>query len=315
MGSYYVACSLSGLSITDDDPMYIQLMIDNRVKHHKVMKHYNATVGDEEGDEGLVGEKGCRVSNEGFYADFIPFGFPILGEYADCGLIDEVDYQSREVKLLEDYFGMKLSAIIECAEDDRWIKYGEDEDNDRWKVDINQSKIELLKALSITYYHKDVYDEFSKIQLKNKFDKDDLERNITRTTNFVKQHNGSVNIKDHPRYQKMYDMLADDETDHKNTVELDIIIASYLQFSDDHDAYSPFRHGQVDMLKALDLQEEDYGRVATMCTLSYNMGSMYQTLQPSNYASQEDNFSLTRKMNACRNKVIKTINKRNEPYR
>ena len=78
MGSFYATCSISKMTLSNQKTS-IQLLVPRKV--------YN---GD---------DKGLYVSNDGACGKYIPFGFPIHGNYYDYGRIENV-IRDKNVEML-----------------------------------------------------------------------------------------------------------------------------------------------------------------------------------------------------------------------
>lgn len=192
MGSFYTLCSVTNRTIVDGQRMVVQLMLpanrygqDVSIGQTFVNSFLNAAKAKgvdhaiEAWEEATstwksdreLGEKGMRVSNDGAYAEWVPFGPAIHGTYDDCGQIapDANDENSKRMKILEDLLGgIPFDSIMNACTDTRWYTLGivkyKDDDNSYWKVkgldnDTPEWLLVLLKKMSVTYFHESVYNE------------------------------------------------------------------------------------------------------------------------------------------------------------
>jgi len=189
MGSFYVNCSITNKTISDDDDMVIQFMVPSKwgefcgdTSYHELtislflsmvkmkgleeaMKEHEAYLV-EKNDEDSLAPKGLIVSDS-VLSNWVPIGPSIRGKYDDYGNIapsgDEENI--RRIKILETiFYGVPFQSIMQAATDDRWFRYGIKEDDEMWKVkgldkNLSDKAMMLFKNLSVTYIHQPVYDE------------------------------------------------------------------------------------------------------------------------------------------------------------
>lgn len=145
MGSFYVTCSISGMSLTNQKTA-IQLLVPSWKNSLK------------------MSEKGLIVSNEGCQAFYSPFAFPIFGEYYDYGEIDNI-VRDKNVEMLEDFFNLDIKNVINAAGDNKWLTYGEKENDKHFKLktkdDGDIKNIDVLQNLNMTYFRAEVYEFLS----------------------------------------------------------------------------------------------------------------------------------------------------------
>ena len=128
MGSFYSTCSISHMTLTNQRTS-IQILAPN----------YSLS---------LDGDKlGMIVSNDGAQCFFGPFGFPIHGEYSDCGDIDNI-IRDRNVEMIEDFFNLDIDQVLGNIGDDRWYKHGEKE-----KTSIGRLKEKTVGILKIRKFY------------------------------------------------------------------------------------------------------------------------------------------------------------------
>lgn len=190
MGSFYTTCSITGKTICDNQELYVQFLLPSSYVRDEpsigetfkdsflnVVKTKGLDEAIKSFDEATktwgkgkeLSAKGMKVSNDGASSKWVPFGPAIRGYYDDCGwvvpLTDE-DSMNR-VQILENLMGLPFKSILEVARDDRWFTYGMEEDSQHWGVEgvnkeMDEWQLVLCQKLSLTYFHKCVYDEMSK---------------------------------------------------------------------------------------------------------------------------------------------------------
>lgn len=141
MGCSYISDSITDITITEDEEVYMQFITPTWVDNCYSL---------EEQKLGLS-EKGVRVSNNYSLAEFVPFGFPILGDSTDYGMLDNIVY-NKNTELLEEFFNISIDDIFEYATQFRWG--GE-------PIPKEIKNVEILKQLTVTFFKKDHYDYLS----------------------------------------------------------------------------------------------------------------------------------------------------------
>jgi len=308
MGSFYSTCSITDLSIVDGDEMYMQLLLPTWVTNpHSI-----------DGEKIGCGEKGLRVSNEGPLGEWVPFGFPIEGHYADYGDIDGVK-PSRNIQMLEEFFGIPIQSIIACATDDRWYKHSykpmiEDKEKEEykgqwksWTVADNKMKhIGLLKKLTVTYFNKAHYDYLSTNRLGH--DSYSIKERTTRMKTMIellpelekarpksgneKKNITLVDVTDELRkkYEVIKSMKGDDEDFDEMIVDMENYrTGSWWKREWDYKFYIP-SIAKNDMFKLLPISPLDEDEIVKQYVFIINMMELYKVLRPSYYGSQQNNF-------------------------
>lgn len=108
----------------------------------------------------LASSRGLLVSNKGSQMFYAPFGFPILGEYADYGDIDGI-VRDQNVEMLEAYFGKDIDSILQIATqggDQPAPTYDELEQLRGNKYGGILTAEQVLPILTATYFRKEVHD-------------------------------------------------------------------------------------------------------------------------------------------------------------
>ena len=139
MGSFYTTCSVSHMVLTNQKTS-IQLLVPN----------YSTDLKE---------HLGMIVSNDGCQGFFAVFGFPIHGRYYDYGGLEDIQ-RDKNVEMLEDFFNLSIDQIISNVGDDRWHRYSDDKN---WKLigkdggDIKNQEIFL--KLGMTYIRTEVLEQ------------------------------------------------------------------------------------------------------------------------------------------------------------
>ena len=308
MGSFYSTCSISDLCITDGDPMYMQLIIPSWVTNPYSI----------DGEEVDCGEKGLRVSNEAALGEFVPFGFPIEGLYADYGNIDNI-VRNRNIEMLEEFFGISIEDIISCATDDRWYKHSylpcviEEKEEEykgqfkSWTVGDNKMEnIEILKKLTVTYFRQEHYDFLSQktIGTDTYWEKEKDKRLKKMKKSLTDLENARPNADGKPKAQFTKGDITNDIREKykviKNKTTSDeqfdnmIISMENMPYSNwwrdfEYTFYIP-SISRTNMFKLLPLGPQDAEDVQNQFRFITNLGTLYKVLRPSYYGSQDDNF-------------------------
>jgi len=306
MGSFNSTCSISDLSIICGDATYMQLLLPSWVTNPYSI----------DGEKVGCGEKGLRVSNEGPLGEFVPFGFPIEGHYADYGDIDGI-VPTKNTEMLEEFFGISILDIIDCAKDDRWYKHSykpmmvdkTDEEYKgqykSWTIGENKMKnIDILKKLTLTYFKKEHYDFLS-----DKWIGSDSYYEKERNKRFKKMVNilGELDTK-RPTSKKRKVFSLNDITDEHRTkytvirdemddVEFDKMIVEMENHMSERWWKSDWNYtfyipsiSTYDMFKLLPIGSKDVEEVRKQYTFIGNMSTLFKVLRPSYYGSQEDNY-------------------------
>ena len=311
MGSFYATDSITDASIIDGDATYMQLILPTWVPNPYSI----------DGEKNGCGEKGLRVSNDGAMGEFVPFGFPILGRYADYGDIDDIE-RDRNVEMLEKFFNISIENVIACATDDRWYSLGT-KDKD-WAVGENKmDNIDILKKLTVTYFKKEHYD-----YLSSDFHGDDTWWMDESRKRLVKMKEGLkllgeywASNPDNPKkitkeditdialadYRKIFSEDAKDESDDDVRNWLVLMANSRAikgPFGDLNHTFPITSMANTDMYKTLPLGVEDFENVAKQYQFIVNMHSLYKAIRPSYYGSQSSNKVLYTKFHKFSTELI-----------
>lgn len=302
MGSFYSTCSITDLSITDGDQMYMQLILPSWVTNpHSI-----------DGERIGCGEKGLRVSNEGPLGEFVPFGFPIAGHYADYGDIGGI-VKNRNIEMLEEFFGISIEDIISCATDDRWYEHSYkpqkvdktkeeyEGQHESWTVGDNKMKhINILKKLTVTYFRKEHYDFLSKESIASggwsegerskrlqkmikALGELEAKKPKTKTKEFTKK-----DITEELR-NRFKEIFGEDGSDDESIIQLQNHKDKSWWYDFQYTFYIP-SIATTNMFQLLPIGPQDEEQVVKQYTFIMNMSNLYKVLRPSYYGSQEDNY-------------------------
>jgi len=317
MGSFYATCSITDASIIDGDATYMQLILPTWVRNPYSI----------DGEAIGCGEKGLRVSNEGAMAEFVPFGFPILGRYADYGNIDDIE-RDRNIEMLEKFFNVSIEDIIECATDDRWYSYGRGEDVDgdqsSWSVGDNKMEhVDILKQITVTYFKKEHYDYLASDFHSDSYWVGECKKRLVQIKEGLKRLDEHWNSNpDKSTLITKEDITEDQITEYRNIFskeggedESDDEIRNWLvlmansratrgPFSDLTHTFPVPSMATTDMYKILPLGVEDYDNVKAQYHFIVNMHGLYKVLRPSYYGSQSSNKALYTKFHKFSTELI-----------
>lgn len=176
MGHFSYTCHLSGLPITGGTKcVLLPLISKDRVYDASTesLKRFGV---------------GSLISNDGPNLYFNELTFPIFGTYDEYGGLEKIEKDDNTI-VLEKFFNMKISKIVECILDGRKDQFKVDEEDakeDEFGLSASKALLKfkkypnqmLLVRASATWYRRDVYDEVVKQYRlsphKDYFDKLDL---------------------------------------------------------------------------------------------------------------------------------------------
>lgn len=237
--------------------------------------HFNPEVGYD--SRNRYKEKGLICSNEGSLALFSPFGFPIRGKYYDYGKIEDIE-KDKNVKALEEFFGLEIDDILEAASDDRWFSDG--------LKHLNESK----KKENGDVYDKYIlsYNQGFKAGMKNLL--------VLRYLTFMDVR------------EEVYDYLVETSNDDidsgydikgfndfKNSM-INILSKEKNIYGGPMRAYIPSLC-KFNMFELLNLDISFVNDVMDQHKFIHSMNKLYKLLLPSNYGSQEHNYQRINNLN------------------
>jgi hypothetical protein len=95
------------------------------------------------------------TSNHGSQVFYSPFGFPINGEYEDCGRLTNI-IKDTNTNFIEEYFGITIEEIIEYV-------YGRHDNN------LLIKNRDVLRNISLSYYNTEVLEFLQRESKYNEF--------------------------------------------------------------------------------------------------------------------------------------------------
>ena len=265
MGSFYSTCSVSGMTLT-------------RQKTSILLVSPSYSTGYSE-------HRNMVVSNEGCMEFFTPFGFPINGVYYDYGNITDIE-RNGNVRILEDYFGIDIETILENI--GREIPEG-----------IKNSK--TYESLGMTYFRTEVLE-----YLERGWDKIDISSPKKYSfesylSEILKSLSSRNTFMGKDRYEFLRSKLKEKNITEEERDELmdhltkDIGFRTYIPSLTKYDMFKELRIG-------LEFKEE----ICKQYMMIRMLGSrgLNRLLVPSNYGSQEDNWTETYRFNSFVNDLL-----------
>ena len=269
MGSFFLTCSVSHMTLNYQNTS-VQLIIPK----------YDT---EEYSSLSLKEHMRCICSNDGAQEFFSPFGFPIHGKYDDCGELKNIQ-RDKNVEVLEEFFGITIEDIIANAGDDR-------------DVPNDTKNKEIFLKLGKTFFRTDVL-EFMERDWK------DIDLNNPKPhsgNGYLKQFIDAVKsvpsaarldeLKEKVKNKTATEAEEDEFFGGRNTYS--IFSQSYIKSSDNF-----FRLLPIDFDSQLDDIKKQY-------TFIRRFGnSMNRCLLPSDYGSQQDNFTEIYELNEFVNDLL-----------
>jgi len=313
MGSFYGTCSISGMSLTNQNTT-IQLLVPSWR------------------DKVVFDEKGMLCSNSGCQHSYSPFGFPIYGRYDEDSTLDDIK-RDKNVEKLEKFFNLSIDNIINASGDDRWYKHGikEPDSVGDWALptlDGGEIKnVDVLLVMTFTYFRTEVYDFLSTNYVKADYETYTTEHMVSNFRKMVKDlpsvdvdPSVEVGKLDHYSVISTYVLEKYDSLDMSNeeflekarelmtkvnedTVEPDVLerlnTLAYSMVSGDYKTNDFYINSicHYNFLKLLNIDSSFKDEMWKQYTFLWSMGALYKNLFPSNYGSQSDNFRQLRDLN------------------
>lgn len=331
MGSFYATCSITRQTIVDEqelvvqfmlpvhnysrDPEVGQLFVDSFLKVAKTSGLEAAVKSFEEststwGNGYELGQKGLVVSNDGSFADYVPFGPAIRGIYTDCGTIkplDDADTKSK-VSILEQLLGgIPFNSILEAAIDDRWYTLGlnkyEAQGTNDWMLEGITSKlpeafINILKKLNVTYIHAGAYDVLVKEDFSPEYGTVGAKVDYDTKWRMGAVDNAIVALTKCVTNLQKYAV----EDDQKKKRDLDFLDYEVMQRIGTFSKLDNIM--AISYLACIARVDSDLGWFRESLNFMYNLGGMCIRLLPSDYGSQHTNFGGWNRINEAIRKSI-----------
>ena len=264
MGSFYSSCSISGMTLSHQKTS-ILLLTPNA---ESFSEHLNMI-----------------VSNDGCQAFFSPFGFTIHGIYDDYGYITNIK-RDKNVEMLEEYFGVDIESILQ----------GIGREGDAHK-DIKHK--EFYNTLGMTYFRTEVLEYLEKgwdkydIENPKKYSSDEFVQKL------IKGLEKPIKITDEEYAKLMRKKLDKTITDEEREIMMDFILNSTRTERNYIASY------KGNMFKTLPLNMDFKEHVLKQYTMISKLGfELRRTLMPSDYGSQENNWSYLYKFNDFVNDLL-----------
>jgi len=264
MGSFYSSCSVSGMTLTHQKTSILLLVPNSQ----SFSEHLNMI-----------------ISNDGCQSFFSPFGFPIHGTYEDYGYIRNIK-RDKNVEMLEEYFGVDIDSILR----------GIGRERDAHK-DIKHK--EFYQTLGMTYFRTEVLE-----YLERGWDQYDLENPKQYSSDEFAQKLVKILDKSNQISDEEFDQLLIKKLNKTITDEEREIIYNHIQSSakTERTYIASFRGN---MFKTLPLNIDFKEHVLKQYTMISALGfELRRTLMPSDYGSQQDNWSALYKFNDFVNDLL-----------
>lgn len=305
MGSFDLLCSITGMTLRSGDPMVRMLIVPAHLRDRWDSRNH-------------FKEKAPLVSNEMGLAMFIPFGFPIRGEYYDYGQITNI-VEDKNTKSLEEYFGVSIEELCNTlAMDDRWLtlgierrdeallkqKNGETLTRDEeynisgaksWWDGPNPNHIETLRHLTASDIRAEVYD----LMIQSPKFHSDWQRK-----NYEELCSGYFEALDaKAKLEAEIDSLPEDRK---------YIQKLRLDMFHEHDTFLPhLTASEFNFLTCLKITRDNSKEYIEMLNFVYSLNSYRKLLLPTLYGTQETNYAdlleLTKLTQSILKKNIKTL--------
>ena len=223
------------------------------------------------------------ISNDGCQAFFSPFGFPIHGTYEDYGYIRNIK-RDKNVEMLEEYFGIDIESIIE--------NIGRD-------IPKNIKHSEFYQTLGMTYFRTEVLEYlesgWNKYDLDNpkEYSPDEFIKKILKSVDKTSQ------ISD-DEYLRLLDKKLDKTiTDDEKNLMMDYI----RSLAKTERTYVASYKGNMFKNLPINIDFKEY--ILKQYTMISKLGfELRRSLRPSDYGSQDNNWSVLYKFNDFVNDLL-----------
>ena len=233
--------------------------------------------------ESFSEHRGMIVCNEGCQAFFSPFGFPIHGTYYDYGYIENIK-RDRGVEMLEEFFGIDIKIILK--EIGRSVPEG-----------IKHP--EVYQTLGMTYFRTEVLEYLEKGW--NKYDLDNPQKYSSDSfiSDLIKSLDKSKIISDDEYNQLLIKRINKTITDEERELMHDYITSNART---QRTYVSSFKNSMFRLLPInSDFKEEILKQYTMLRTLGFELR---KTLMPSEYGSQDSNWTQLYKFNDFVNDLL-----------
>ena len=231
----------------------------------------------------LCGHKSMIVSNDGAQEFYSPFGFPIHGRYYDYGYLEDI-VEDNNTKMLEEYFNMSISDIIK--------NIGRERD-----VPKDAKNVDFYNQLSMTYFRTEVLeylqDGWQSINLVNpkKYTGEEM---ISRFFNyyFRDKSDGEKRLEYLESIENMTDLEKEE-------------YVSLIRYEFDQPKNYITISKNKNMFNILPIDISFRSDILKQYNFLINYGwKLGRTLMPSDYGSQNDNFTQLYNLNEFVNDLL-----------
>jgi hypothetical protein len=231
--------------------------------------------------------RGMIVSNEGSQAFYSPFGFPIHGEYYDYGYLENIKEDSN-TKMLEEFFNMDISEIIQHI--------GRPDD-----LPENIKNKELYNSLSMTYFRTEVLE-----YLERDWDKIDLDSTDQYSQGYRMNKFLNTLINQDPNIKRRDELFNKEELTDSEEKELRDILRLSMKFDLMDSSLNYIRLSKnKNMFNILPIDDKFKEHILRQVTFLTTLGyDLRRTLLPSDYGSQDTNFSAIYELNEFVNDLL-----------
>lgn len=214
------------------------------------------------------------VSNDGCQAFYSPFGFPVHGTYDDYGYIVNI-IRDKNVEMLETYFGVDIESILQGIGD-----------RDTPKGIKHQ---ELYQTLAMTYFRTEVLEYLEKgWEIQNSKMIQDLLKGLDKNNKITEEEFENLMRK------RLDKTITEDERELLTNHILGVRIGQ---------TYVASHSGN--MFKILPINSEFKEYVLKQYNMIIKLGfELRRTLIPSDYGSQDNNWSCLYKFNDFVNDLL-----------
>jgi len=231
--------------------------------------------------------RGMIVSSENAQAFYSPFGFPIHGEYYDYGYLDNIK-EDVNTKMLEEFFNMDISEII------KYIGRPDD-------IPENIKNKELYNSLSMTYFRTEVLE-----YLETGWNEIDL--NSTKEYSSGNRMNRFLNLlfNQDPNIKRRDELLNKNELTESENEELRDILRLSMKFDLMDSSLNYIKTSRdKNMFNVLSIDDKFKEHILRQYTFLTTFGfELRRTLLPSDYGSQDTNFSAIYELNELVNDLL-----------
>lgn len=249
MGSYNQSCNISNLTIKENDSCYCIILIKDK----------NRTT----------------AYSEISLSEYIPFGFPILGEYNGFGNLKNIE-KNKNTEVFEKHFGLPIEVLIK-------------------QIQTKEIKISSDVILELSFAHKEIYEELIcnyKEYETHDFFKDSI--NLFRTLNVAKMGKRELFEFKMKELKQDYHDYTDEMADLIYETYGEYISSNFLTINENIN-YPKIVNPSVEYFY------EEYLKQYTFLILMYNL---YRPLIPSFYGGQYNNYNDALRLNTIINQFL-----------